>query len=151
MMLGKPRGRIWLARHRVDFRRQHDGLLAEAYKMNLDPFRGDVVIFIGRHRRAIKVLYSDPTGLCLSWKKFTLEAMKTKLVFLLEPSCDSITEAELAMLIEGSSYTIGKRVAVYTKPVDVRGSVTQRSTAHDSRQGDGGDLKTGTDRVAILA
>lgn len=30
--------RIWLARHRVDFRKQHQGLLAEAYKMSLDPF-----------------------------------------------------------------------------------------------------------------
>jgi hypothetical protein len=39
------RQRIWLARHRVDFRKAHNGLLAEAYKMNLDPFNGDVIIF----------------------------------------------------------------------------------------------------------
>lgn len=119
--------RIWLARHRVDFRRQHDGLLAEAYKMNLDPFAGDVVIFIGRHRRRIKVLYADATGLWVSTKRFTLEAMKTKLDFLHEPACDSITEAELAMLMEGSSYTIGRKVAVYSKPVDQRGSSHQTS------------------------
>jgi hypothetical protein len=122
----KPR--IWLARHRVDFRRWHDGLLAEAYKMNLDPFAGDLIIFIGRHRRRIKVLYADPTGLWVSAKRFTLEAMKTKLDFLLEPACDSITEAELAMLIEGSSYTIGKKVAIYSKPVDARGSPAQLSS-----------------------
>ena len=127
MILGNHKGRIWLARHRVDFRRQHDGLLAEAYKMNLDPFLGDVVIFVGRHRRTVKVLYADPTGLYLTWKKFTLESMKTKMEFLFEPSCDSITAAELAMLLEGSSYTIGKKVAVYTKPVDCRGGVAQLS------------------------
>lgn len=127
MILGKSHSRIWLAKHRVDFRRQHDGLLAEAYKMNLDPFSGDVVIFIGRHRRRIKVLYADETGIWVSAKRFTLEAMKTKLEFLLEPSCDSITQAELAMLLEGSSYTIGKKVAVYSKTVDQRGGSAQTS------------------------
>ena len=97
--------------------------------MNLDPFAGDLVIFIGRHRRRIKVLYADTTGLWVSAKRFTVEAMKTKLDFLLEPSCDSITEAELAMLIEGSSYTIGKKVAVYSNAVDVRRSLDQTSSA----------------------
>jgi hypothetical protein len=124
---GKRKARIWLARHRVDFRCQHDGLLAEAYKMNLDPFVGDLIIFIGRNKRRIKVLYADPTGIWVSAKRFTLEAMKTKFEFLCEPCCDSITEAELAMLIEGTSYTIGKKVAVYSKPVDVREGPTQIS------------------------
>ena len=120
------RSRIWLARHRVDFRRQHDGLLAEAYRVNLDPFAGDIVIFIGRNRRSIKVLYADGTGLWVSAKKFTMEAMKTRFTFLLEPSCESITAAELAMLVEGSSYTLSKKVAVYTHPViDQAGGVTQ--------------------------
>ncbi len=127
MILDLSRSRIWLAKHRVDFRRHHDGLLAESYKMGLDPFKGDVVVFVGRHRRAIKVLYADPTGLCLSWKKFTMEAMKTKLGFLLEPSCQSITTAELAMLMEGSSYTLRKTVAVYTRSIDGKGERVQES------------------------
>ena len=118
MIASGRRQRIWLARHRVDFRKAHNGLLAEAYKMNLDPFNGDVVIFIGRNRRRLKVLYADPTGMWVSSKVFTLEAMKTNLNFLLEPSCESITVAELAMLIEGSQYTIGRKVASYTKSVD---------------------------------
>jgi transposase len=118
MIATQRRSRIWLARHRVDFRKQHDGLLAEAYRVNLDPFVGDIVIFIGRNRRRIKVLYADGTGLWVSAKKFTLEAMKTKLAFLLEPSCESITAAELAMILEGSSYTLGKKVAVYTHRID---------------------------------
>ncbi len=118
MMQTQRQLRIWLARHRVDFRRQHYGLLAEAYKMNLDPFLGDVIIFVGRHRRRIKVLYADSTGLWISAKIFTMEAMKTKLKFLSEPSCSSITSAELAMLLEGSRYTLEKQVAAYTKKVD---------------------------------
>lgn len=88
--------------------------------MNLDPFSGDVVIFIGKNRRRIKVLYADSTGLWVSAKKFTMEAMKTKLSFLLEPSCQSITPAELAMLMEGSSYTIGKKVKNYIRTIDDR-------------------------------
>lgn len=115
MIATDRRSRIWLARHKVDFRRQHDGLLAEAYRVNLDPFAGDVIIFIGRNRRRIKVLYADTTGLWVSTKKFTIEAMKTQISFLVEPSCESITAAELAMLFEGSSYRIVKKVAVYSK------------------------------------
>lgn len=118
MMVTSRRQRIWLARHRVDFRKAHNGLLAEAYKMNLDPFNGDVVIFIGRNRRRLKVLYADTTGMWISSKIFTLEAMKTRLQFLSEPSCQSITPAELAMLIEGTRYTVEKKVASYVKPVD---------------------------------
>ena len=117
-MVVHRRSRIWLARHRVDFRKQHDGLLAEAYRMNLDPFAGDVVIFIGRARRRIKVLYADGTGTWVSAKKFTMEAMKTKLNFLLEPMCQSITSAELAMLMEGSSYKMEKKVTPYIKSID---------------------------------
>lgn len=83
--------------------------------MNLDPFNGDVVIFIGKGRRKIKVLYADGTGLWLSAKKFTMEAMKTQLRFLLEPTCRTITQAELAMIAEGSSYTLNKKVLEYTK------------------------------------
>ena len=118
MIATHRRSRIWLARHRVDFRKQHDGLLAEAYRVSLDPFAGDIIIFIGRNRRRLKVLYADGTGLWVSAKKFTVEAMKTQLAFLLEPSVESITAAELAMLMEGSSYTLRKRVATYTRPID---------------------------------
>ena len=131
MIIAHRRQRIWLARHRVDFRRQHDGLLAESYAMHLDPFGGDVVIFIGRNRRSIKVLYADATGLWVSAKKFTIEAMKTKLGFLLEPSCQAITSAELAMITEGSSYTIGKKVRSYTKPIDARAGGIETRT-HDA-------------------
>lgn len=95
--------------------------------MNLDPFSGDIVIFIGRNRRALKVLYADPTGLYMTWKKFTCEAMKTKFQFLLEPSCESITQAELAMVLEGSSYRLQKKVAVYTHPIDPKGEAAEES------------------------
>ena len=126
MMLAERRSRIWLAQHRVDFRKGHDGLLAEVYKMNLDPFNGDVVLFVGRHRRSIKIIYADPTGIWVSTKKFTVEAMKTSIKFIFEPLCQSITQAELAMLIEGSAYKVGKKVAIYTRTIDVRPDIVQK-------------------------
>ena len=125
MLPTQNRQKIWLAQHQVDFRKQHNGLLAEAYKMSLDPFSGDVIIFIGRNRRRIKLLYADSTGLWVSAKTFTLEAMKTKLKFMFDPSCTMITHAELAMLMEGSKYILEKRVADYIKPVDQRGGLSK--------------------------
>ena len=34
---------VHVAMHRVDFRKAHDGLLAECYGMGLDPYAGDGV------------------------------------------------------------------------------------------------------------
>ena len=118
MLIEPHKQRIWLVQHQVDFRKAQNGLLAEAYKLKLDPFAGDVLIFIGRNRRRLKVLHADPTGLWVSSKIFTVEAMKTRFMFLSEPSYASITSAELALLVEGSRYTIEKKVAVYTKLID---------------------------------
>ena len=120
ILSSRMRARVWLAQHKVDFRKQHQGLLAEAYKMGLDPFAGDVIIFVGRTRRMLKVLYSDPTGLFVTEKRFTLETIKTRFKFLTKAIAKDITMAELSLLIEGSRYTIEKRVTPYAKPVDQR-------------------------------
>jgi hypothetical protein len=143
-MITPSRGsRIWLARHRVDFRRQHNGLLAESFAMGLDPFRGDVVIFVGRNRRSLKVLYADRSGLWLSAKKFTLEAMKTKFTFVADPSCRSITEAELAMLAEGAAYTMGKKVRDYRIPVANTLKTSENPPNHGSARNSDGGFQTG--------
>lgn len=114
MFLATQSKRIFVAEHVVDFRRAHDGLLAEAFRLKLDPFKGDVIIFVGRKKNRIKVLHADTTGLWISWKQFTVESMKTQFRFLSEPSFRSITQGELAMLLEGSSYMLLKQVAPYS-------------------------------------
>lgn len=86
--------------------------------MGLDPFSGDMIIFVGRRRRMLKVLYADPTGLFVTAKLFTLETIKTRFKFLQDALARDITAAELSLLLEGSRYTIEKRVSVYTKTVD---------------------------------
>lgn len=112
MILSRRVRRCYLALHGVDFRKQHNGLLAEAYKLELDPFNGDLLIFVARNRRRIKVLYADDAGLWLSTKLFT-EAMKTKLRFLFDPKCAEITQGELAMIVEGAAYLVQNRVSAY--------------------------------------
>lgn len=117
-MLFYKQQKIWLAKHKVDFRRGFQGLLAEAYRMGLDPFRGDLIIFVGRNRRRLKILYSDDSGLWISAKLFTSESMKTHFQFLIDPQCEAITDAELMMLIEGSRYTLERKVKSYRKGID---------------------------------
>ncbi len=39
---------VHVALHKVDFRKSHDGLLAECYAMDFDPFAGDVVFIRDR-------------------------------------------------------------------------------------------------------
>lgn len=96
--------------------------------MSLDPFNGDIVIFIGKNRRRIKVLHADQTGMWISAKIFTMEAMKTNLKFLNEPSCKSITQADLAMLMEGSRYTVEKKVRSYAKSVENKNGLIESPT-----------------------
>ena len=111
---GKIR-RLWLAFHRVDFRKQERGLLAEVFSLGLDPYEGDLVIFIGRGRRVIKLLYADASGIWLSKKAFTAEAMKTKFSFLSQPEVGSISSGDLAMLLEGAAYQVNRRVSKWPK------------------------------------
>ena len=101
---------INVAMHKVDFRKSHDGLLAEAYHMGLDPFAGDVVLFVGRCRRRMKLLFADDSGLWLAFKRFNSESMKTKFRFLADPMVNQISMAELQMFFEGSAYTVDKRL-----------------------------------------
>lgn len=102
---------IHVAMHRVDFRKAHDGLLAEAYAMGLDPFAGDVVLFVGRCRRRMKLLFADNSGLWLAFKRFNAHSLKTKFRFLNDPSVNQISMGELQMFFEGSAYTVDKRLA----------------------------------------
>ena len=100
---------VHVAMHKVDFRKGHDGLLAECYNMALDPFAGDVVLFVSRCRRRMKLLFADDSGLWVAFKRFNKEAMKTKFRFLSDPGVKQISTGELQMFFEGSAYTIDKR------------------------------------------
>jgi hypothetical protein len=78
--------------------------------MGLDPFAGDVVLFIGRCRRRMKLLFADDSGLWLAFKRFNAATMKTKFRFLSDPQVNRISMAELQMFFEGSAYTVDRRL-----------------------------------------
>ena len=100
---------VFVAMHRVDFRKAHDGLLAECYRLGLDPFAGDAVLFVGRCRRRMKLMFADESGLWLGFKRFNVDCMKTRFRFLAEPTATTISAAELQMFFEGVAYTVEGR------------------------------------------
>jgi hypothetical protein len=101
---------VHVAMHRVDFRMSHDGLLAECYRMGLDPFVGDVVLFVGRCRTRMKLLFADDNGLWVAFKRFNRGAIKTKFRFLEDPAVEQISVGELQMFFEGNAYRIDGRI-----------------------------------------
>lgn len=105
--------RIFVVEHWVDFRKGHCGLFAEALRLGRDPYAGDLLIFVGKNRRALKVLYADPSGLWVSHKQFCTDVIKTKLRFLSDPTATEITQGELAMIVEGAAYTVQRRTTPY--------------------------------------
>ena len=53
---------VFIAQHAIDFRKGADGLIAECYAMELDPYEGDCVVFVHRTRRSVKVIGGNAMG-----------------------------------------------------------------------------------------
>lgn len=109
MIYTSKQSRVFLCRHKVDFRKSFDGLLFECHEMGLDPFEGDIVLFIGRNKRSIKTIYADQNGLWVSGKRFNKGSMKTILEFLESPSKSQITWGEFSVILEGHAYELTKK------------------------------------------
>jgi len=106
--------RLVIARHRVDFRKQWNGLLAECRRMGFDPYKGDCVVFVKKDRTQLRALFGDGLGLMLVARRFEGERLK-KLSWLFDDklSAHVISPAELTLLLEGASATIQHRVAAW--------------------------------------
>ncbi len=96
--------RILVAQHKVDFRKSFDGLLAEAYKVGLDPLAGDLVFFVGRCFTKIKIIFCDETGIWVLSKRFYRGINRKKFMFLTDPKCKEVDMAALALLIQGKGW-----------------------------------------------
>jgi len=92
----------------VDFRKQHDGLVALVRDhLATDPFDGSIVVFFNKRRDRIKLLLWDQNGFWLLYKRLesgTYERLR---------SSDSqrlvLTRAELSMLLDGIALGKGKK------------------------------------------
>jgi hypothetical protein len=112
-MLPVTMRRVFLAEYRVDFRKQMNGLLAEAYRLGADPYDGDCVVFIKKDRTQIRALVGDGYGLYLVSRRFEGSRLRTVLQFAAEPSAGTISTGELSLLLEGSSFTVHQRAKAW--------------------------------------
>jgi len=116
--------RVFLARHRVDFRRRFDGLLAESYRLGANPYLGDCVLFVKRDHTQLRAVIGDAVGLYLVCRRFEGGRLRSLLAFAAEPSATEISTAELSLLLEGAAFTVHKRARPWQQ---VRGAGEKRS------------------------
>lgn len=97
-----PRGvRIWLVLEPVDMRLGHDGLLGRVRSgLGLDPFSGQLFVFLGKRRDRCKILVWDRGGFVVFYKR--LEKGRFTLPNRGDGSGPVVLDAtELAMLLDG--------------------------------------------------
>lgn len=112
-MLSVKVRRVFLARHRVDFRRRFDGLLAEARQLGADPYDGDCVMFVKRDHTQLRAIVGDSVGLYLVCRRFEGGRLRNLAAFVRDPYATEISTAELSLLLEGASFTVHQRAAAW--------------------------------------
>ena len=105
--------RVFLAQHRVDFRKRFDGLLAEAYRLGADPYDGDCVLFVKKDHTQLRAVAGDTVGLYLVCRRFEGGRLQSLLSFAEAASVAEISTAELSLLLEGATFTVHKRARAW--------------------------------------
>ncbi len=108
-MLSVKVRRVFLARHRVDFRKRFDGLLAEAFQLGADPYDGDCVLFVKRDHTQLRAVVGDGVGLYLICRRFEGGRLRNLAAFAPQPGAAEISTGELSLLLEGASFTVHQR------------------------------------------
>lgn len=88
----------------VDFRKQCNGLLAEARRLGFDPYDGQMIVFIRRDKRQLRAIVGDDLGLYLLTRRFEGGCLK----FNFDQSLKDVSQAELLMWLEGAHFSIHK-------------------------------------------
>ena len=105
--------RVFLAKHRVDFRKGLDGLLGEAYLLGADPYQGDCVLFVKRDHTQLRALIGDEIGLYLVTRRFEGGRLRVLQTFAERPTGTAISSGELSLLLEGARFTVHKRAQAW--------------------------------------
>lgn len=108
--------RVFLAQHKVDFRKGPDGLLGEAYLLGADPYQGDCVLFVKRDQTQLRALLGDEIGLYLVTRRFEGGRLRVLESFAERPSGAAISTGELSLLLEGAKFTVHKRARRWRAP-----------------------------------
>jgi hypothetical protein len=115
-MLSVKVRRVFFARHRVDFRKRFDGLLAEALQLGADPYDGDCVLFVKRDHTQLRAVVGDGVGLYLICRRFEGGRLRNLAAFTPQPGAAEISTAELSLLLEGASFTVHQRARAWRGP-----------------------------------
>jgi hypothetical protein len=115
-MLSVKVRRVFLARHRVDFRKRFDGLLAEALRLGADPYDGDCVLFVKKDHTQLRAVVGDGVGLYLICRRFEGGRLRDLAAFAAQPGAAEISSAELSLLLEGASFTVHQRAQAWRTP-----------------------------------
>jgi hypothetical protein len=107
--------RVVLIADTVDFRKQFNGLLAESYRRNYNPYDGDCLVFFKRDSTQIRLLVGDCRGLYLLARRFDGGRLRVSHLFKREES--TITSGELSLLLEGATFTVAKRVKEWSPKI----------------------------------
>jgi hypothetical protein len=105
--------RVFLAEHRVDFRKGFNGLLAEAFRVGAQPYDGDCIVFVKKDRTQIRALVGDRYGLYLVLRRFEGGRLRGLLQFAVQPGARTVSTGELSLLLEGSSFTVHQRAKAW--------------------------------------
>ena len=115
-MLSVKIRRVFLARHRLDFRKRFDGLLTEARQLGADPYDGDCVLFVKRDHTQLRAIVGDCVGLYLICRRFEGGRLRDVAAFVRDPHATEISTAELSLLLEGANFTVHQRATAWRQP-----------------------------------
>lgn len=101
--------RLVIAQHKIDGRKQWNGLLGECYRMGFDPYAGDCVVFLNRNRSQMRILCGDCYGLYMLWRRFDGGCLSIDWQFLETPTAKTISRREVMALLDGVS-TVKKQI-----------------------------------------
>ena len=116
----------------MDFRKQHDGLVAIVREHpDADPFDGSVFVFFNRRRDRVKILLWDRNGFWLLYKRLekgTYERLRAS-----ESSRLALSRAELSMLLDGFALGRGKKRRHFADVYRIGGRAIARSGDESER------------------
>ena len=111
--------RVYFAAEPVDLRRGHDGLVAIVRSVwRLNPFDGQLFVFLGRRLDRVKILMWDRNGFVLYYKRLSQGRFRMPKV----PARATRVELDattLAMLLDGIDVKYVRRPAAWSPPASL--------------------------------
>ena len=116
----------------VDFRKQHDGLVALVREqLEIDPFDGAVFVFFNKRRDRIKLIVWDDNGFWLLYKRLesgTYERLRNS-----DSKRLTLSRAELSMLLDGIALGKGKKRRQFTDVYRIDGRAREHQETEQRR------------------